>query len=84
MIKASFVQDLVCTVHVKLKDSKIAQYASLWEEAGLCASRTFFVSFCICCPFLSFSLRLAVVCNCGFPWTFLAHLSRMLIGELIV
>ena len=48
-------------MYVKLKDSKIAQYASFEEEgAGLCASRAFFVLFCACCPFLSFSLSLGV------------------------
>ena len=60
--RASFIQGLVCTVYmyVKLKDSKIAQYASLGEEgAGLCASRALFVCFArvVFCPF---SLPLSV------------------------
>ena len=73
--RASFVQCLVCTVYVKIKDSKIAQKASLGEEgADLCASHAFFCLFCMCC-FLSFfssswCLGLAAVCKCGTPWTF--------------
>ena len=51
--RALFVQGLVCTVHVKIKDSKIAQQASAGEEgAGLCTSRAFvcFVR-ALFCPF---------------------------------
>ena len=71
--RASFVQGLVCTVHVKIKDSKIAQQASAGEEgAGLCTSRAF-VCF-VRAFFLSFFSSswcwgLAEVCDCGIPWT---------------
>ena len=44
--RTSFVQGLICTGYVKLKDSKTAQYASLGEEgAGLYVSRAFFICF---------------------------------------
>ena len=58
---ASFVQGLVCTVYVKLKVSKIAQYASLGEEgAGLCSFRAFFICFAHVVHFCPFSLPLDV------------------------
>ena len=45
------------------------------EGAGLCASRAFVCLFCTCefLSFLSASLcrRLAAVCDCDTPWTFL-------------
>ena len=52
--------------------------SSLWEEgAGLCASRAFVCLFCTCYC-LSFSSswcrRLAAVCDCDTPWTFLLTL----------
>ena len=62
-------------MNVKLKDSKIAQYASLGaERAGLCASRAFFVAVvfarAVVCPFLPWCRGSAAVCGCGIPWTF--------------
>ena len=72
--RASFVQGLVCTVYVKLKDSNIPKMHHLGRRELVCVLLVHFCLFCSCCFLAFFSSSwcrgLAAVCDC-IPWIFL-------------